>query len=226
VVELQEIQRLIELLGSIPPAGAYAIVAAGAALENVFPPVPSDTFVLLGAVLSDRGGLEPVPVLLVAWTANVAGAMSVYGLARRHGPDFFKRSWGRRLLKPHQFERVSEFYARYGLWAIFLSRFLPVLRVVIPTFAGFAHLGVLRTAIPVATASVLWYAVILYAGIFASENVGWVIDRLGTANAWLLAVAVVVLLSIAWWWLRTRRHEDPDEELRLLEEDLPPPGPE
>lgn len=214
MVELQEIQRLLDVLTSIPPVGAYGLIAAGCAIENIFPPVPSDTFVVLGAVLADRGGLVPTTVLLVAWLSNFVGAMAVYAIARRHGPAFFREGWGRRLLRPHQFERVSDFYGRYGLWAIFFSRFLPVLRVVIPTFAGFAHLGVVRTAIPVATASLLWNAVMLYAGIFASRNVGRILGVIADANAWLLGVAGIILLAMGVWWFRTRRDPEHVEERR------------
>lgn len=214
MVELQEIQRLLDVLTSIPPLGAYALIAAGCAIENIFPPVPSDTFVVLGAVLADRGGLAPTTVLLVAWLSNFLGAMAVYAIARRHGPGFFREGWGRRLLRPHQFERVSDFYGRYGLWAIFFSRFLPVLRVVIPTFAGFAHLGVVRTAIPVATASLLWNAVMLYAGIFASRNVGRILGMIAHANVWLLVLAGLIVVAIGTWWLRTRRDPEHVEERR------------
>ena len=214
MVEVQEIQRLLDVLTSIPPVGAYAVIAAGCAIENIFPPVPSDTFVVLGAVLSDRGGLVPTTVLLVAWISNVLGAMAVYAMARRHGPAFFREGWGRRLLRPHQFERVSDFYGRYGLWAIFFSRFLPVLRVVIPTFAGFAHLGVVRTVIPVATASLLWNAVLLYAGIVASRNVGRIMGMIAHANIWLLVVAAVIAGAIVLWWFRTRRDPKHVEERR------------
>lgn len=214
MVDLQDIQRLLDVLTSIPPIGAYGLIAAGSAIENIFPPVPSDTFVVLGAVLSDRGGLVPTTVLLVAWLSNFLGAMAVYAIARRHGPAFFREGWGRRLLRPHQFERVSDFYGRYGLWAIFFSRFLPVLRVVIPTFAGFAHLGVVRTAIPVASASLLWNAVLLYAGIFASRNVGRILEMIAHANVWLLVVAGVFIAAIVTWWFRTRRDPGYVEERR------------
>lgn len=213
MAELQDIQRLIGLLTGLPPGAAYALIAAGAALENVFPPVPSDTFTILGAVLTDRGGLQAPWVLLSAWLANVTGAMFVYGVARRHGPAFFRDGWGRRVLRPHQFARVTIFYERYGLWAIFFSRFLPVLRVVIPTFAGFSGLGVVRTVIPVATASLLWNAVILWAGIFASRNVGTLLDLLGRANLWLLGIATALLAGIGIWWFRSRREEAPAEDL-------------
>jgi len=224
VVELQELQRFFALLAQVPPVGAYAIIAAGSALENLFPPVPSDTFVVLGAVLSDRGGLSATVVLLVAWLANVGGAMFVYSVARRHGPAFFTDGWGRRVLRPHQFDRVSRFYARYGLWAIFVSRFLPVLRVVIPTFAGFAHLGWVRTAVPVALASLFWYTVVLVLGIFASQNVGRVVELLGNTNAWLLVVAALFGVAIGVWWWRTRHEHEDLERARRRRDDTDDTG--
>ena len=200
MIDFQDVARLIDLLAAIPPVGAYALIAAGAALENLFPPVPSDTFVVLGAVLSDRGNLVPLTVLLVAWISNVAGAMMVYVAARRYGPAFFTRRLGRWVLRPSQFNRVSKFYGRYGLPAIFFSRFLPVLRVVIPTFAGFAEFGWFRTLLPIAVASALWYALVLYLGIFASQNLEVV-----------LAVAGLVSVAIGLWWWRTRHDEEEED---------------
>lgn len=212
MVEFQDIARLIELLAAVPPVGAYAIIAAGSALENLFPPIPSDTFVVLGAFLADRGALTPTTVLLVAWVANVTGAMLVYIVARRRGPAFFDQGWARWVLRPAQFNRVSRFYSRYGLLAIFFSRFLPVLRVVIPTFAGFAEFGWFVTLAPIAIASLLWYGLVLYLGIFASQNVGVVLEMLGNTNTWLLAIAGLVSAGIAIWWYRTRHEEHEDRD--------------
>ena len=191
----------------MPEAVAYAVIALGSGFENIFPPVPSDTFVVLGAVLADRGSLEPAGVLLAAWLANAAGAMCVFGLARRHGRAIFRTRWGRRLLRPHQLERMSRFYDRHGLWAIFLSRCLPVLRVIVPTFAGFAGLGAVRALVPIVTASLLWNALMVGAGLFASRNLAALLDLLGRVNAWLLVVAAAALGGILWWWIRSRREE-------------------
>lgn len=211
-LELQDVQGLVDFFYGLPPIVVYGVIALGSAFENIFPPVPSDTFVILGAVLSDRGTLQPAGVLLSAWIANVIGAMIVFRIAERRGPAFFQSGWGHRLLRPHQFERVAHFYDRHGLWAIFFSRFLPVLRVVIPTFAGFTHLGFVRTLIPVATASLLSNLAMLAAGIFASRNVGRLLDLLGQANAWLLAAAGLAFGGIIYWWVRSRRDGHSEEE--------------
>ena len=133
--------------------------------------------------------------------------MCIYGVARKRGPAFFEEGWGRRLLRPHQFDRISQFYDRYGLWAIFFSRFLPVLRVVIPTFSGFTGLGIVRTMAPVAVASFLWNATLLAVGITAARNVGRVFDYLRTLNGWLVLVTVVITLIVLYWWMVSRRDD-------------------
>ena len=207
VPEVPGAQAILDFLLGIPEVIAYAIIAIGSALENIFPPVPSDTFVILGAVLADRGSLAPVGVLVSAWAANSAGAMCVFGLARRHGPAIFRTRWGRRLLRPHQLDRMSRFYERHGLWAIFFSRCLPVLRVIVPTFAGFAGLGSVRALVPIVTASLFWNAVMVAGGILASRNVARLLELLGRVNAWLFVVAAAALGLALGWWIRSRREE-------------------
>lgn len=208
---LERLERLLHFAAVSPITLVYVLVGAGAAVENVFPPVPSDTFVLVGGILADRGVLEPGLVLAVAWGCNVAGALVVYGMARRYGRGIFSTRWGHWLLRPHQLDRLAEFYARYGLATIFFSRFLPVFRVLVPAFAGISGLGFWRTAPPLALASALWYGVVVYAGILASRNLPRIVHLLGLVNDWLLAVALLLVVAVAIWWWRTRRHRREEE---------------
>ncbi len=205
---MAEFEALLALLLGIPRWLAYVLLGAGAAVENIFPPVPSDTVVVLGGILSDRGGLQVGTVLAVAWVSNVSGALLIYALARRHGRGIFQTRWGKRLLRPHQLNQLSGFYERYGLIAIFGSRFLPVLRVLIPAFAGITKVGFVRTAIPLATASLAWYTVMVFAGVFASRNIERLFDLLGAANSWLLGVALALIAAIMFWWWRSRHDRE------------------
>ena len=102
---------------------------------------------------------------------------------------------------------MARFYERHGLWAIFLSRCLPVLRVIVPTFAGFTGLGTLRAFVPLVSASLLWNALMLWAGLLASRNLGALMDLLGRVNTWLLVVAAAVFGLVLGWWVRSRREE-------------------
>jgi len=207
-----ELEKLLALATGIPSGLIYLLLGAGAAIENLFPPVPSDTFVLLGGILAEQGLLNPWLVLVVAWVSNVGSALFVYGMARKYGRAIFRTSWGRWLLRPHQLERLAGFYDRYGLIAIFGSRFLPVVRVVVPAFAGISNLGFVRTSIPLAVASAMWYSVVLYAGMLASRNFGRLLEWFNTANDWLLGAAILVAVGFVIWWWRTRTHRLEERE--------------
>ena len=202
---------LVRLIGEVPVGTIYLLIAAGALLENFFPPVPSDMFVIAGGILADHGLVVGSTVFGVALASNVAGALFVYVGGRRYGEAIFHTRWGRRLLRPNQLRRLSGFYARYGMATIFLSRFVPVFRVLVPVFAGISRVGVLSTSIPLVAASALWYGTLVLAGLFVSQNIPRLAELLRAANSTGGIVALLLAAVLGVWWWRTRGGE-PDEE--------------
>ena len=146
------------------------MIGLGAAVENFIPPIPADTFVLVGAFLSERGRAESLIVFLVTWLSNVSAAVAVYFLAHRYGQGFFKTRLGHLLLQPKQLKQIGGFYDRWGTPAIFVSRFLPAFRALVPVFAGVTHVPLRRVLVPLAAASALWYGFLVNLGALASRN--------------------------------------------------------
>lgn len=209
---MQEIlDWLVSALDVVPTETVYLLVGAGAAVENVFPPVPSDTFVVLGGVLADRGIVEWQIVLAVAWAANITMGCFVYLMGLRYGRAIFDTAWGQWLLRPHQLERMAGFYESYGTITILVSRFFPVFRVLVPAFAGISRLGFWRTAVPLSLASAIWYAVLVWAGVLASRNVPRLVRWFETANTGLLAGALLLFSAVGVWWWRTRRKDEGED---------------
>jgi len=199
-------QGLLEWAEAVPNLLVYLVLGAGAAIENVVPAVPADTFVVLGGFLAAVGDLSARWVFLATWLCNVASALVMYRVGRIHGREFFKHGWGRHLLNPHQMERLADYYGRWGPHAVFLTRFLPGVRAVVPVFAGVMHQRLASVALPLATASALWYGALVWAGTVAGRNLGRVLELLGRVNLWLLGGAVLVsAVAFRWWW-RTRHH--------------------
>lgn len=190
---------------NLPPVLIYVTIGAGAGVENVFPPVPADTFVLLGAFLAESGRADPLLVFLVTWICNVTSAVLVYRLAHRYGHGFFTTRVGHWLLRPKQLETIGIFYQRWGTPAIFVSRFLPAFRALVPVFAGVTHVPLLRVLPPLAVASALWYGTLVYLGALASRNWNAIMTFFTQFSAGLLAVASVLIVLVAAWWVRSRR---------------------
>lgn len=193
---------VLTFLESLPPGPLYALIAALAAVENIFPPVPADTAVALGAFLAGRGTLNAWAVFGLTWGANVGTAAAVYGLARRYGRGFFQGRLGRRLLPEVVLARIEREYHRHGTYGIFLSRLLPVWRAVVPPFAGIAGLPAPRTLLPLALASGLWYGALTFFVATLGTNLEVVLAFLRRVNLVLSAVAVAALIILGVWMLR------------------------
>jgi membrane protein DedA with SNARE-associated domain len=189
---------------SVPEGLVYVLLGLGAALENVIPAVPADTFVALGGFLSAVGELDPRWIFVSTWSLNVGSALAMYRLGYTHGRPFFEAGWGRRVLRPHQMERMARFYARFGTAAIFLTRFLPGLRSIVPVFAGVSHQPLILVAIPIASASAIWYGALIWLGALAGQNLDVLRELLGRVNGVLLVVAVLIVVPSGVWWWRTR----------------------
>lgn len=193
---------LLHVLESLPPGPLYGLIAALAAVENVFPPVPADTAVALGAFLAGRGIMDPWAVFGLTWTANVGSGAVVYALARRHGRALFQGVLGRRLLSDATIARIEEQYQRHGTWGIFLSRLLPVWRGLVMPFAGIARVPPWRALVPLALASGLYYGALTFLITTLGTNLEDVLRVLGRVNAVLGILAAAALLAVAVWIVR------------------------
>ncbi len=180
------------------------MVGALAAVENVFPPVPADTAVALGAFLSAGGVISAWSIFLVTWVANVSSATAVYVAARTIGRAFFRGRTGGRLVRPAALARIERLYERHGVWAIFLSRFIPGVRAVVPPFAGVAGLGAVRALVPVALASGLWYGALTFVAALTIRNAGQ-IGAFITGLSRVVLVGATVALVVAGSVLLARR---------------------
>jgi membrane protein DedA with SNARE-associated domain len=196
------VSGLLAFLESLPPAPLYGLIAALAAVENIFPPVPADTAVALGAFLAGRGVMSPWLVFALTWTANVASGAAVYGVARRYGRDVFRGLLGRRLFSDATIAHIEEQYRRHGVVAIFLSRLLPVWRGVVMPFAGIARVPPAQALVPLALASALYYGALTFFVATLGTNLEQVLGVLGHVNAVLGVVAAVLLLTVALWIVR------------------------
>ena len=193
----------------IPAPVLYIVLGAGAAVENIVPAIPADTFVALGGLLSAVGGVSARGIFLATWLCNVASALVVYRLAYRHGRGFFAEGWGRHVLRPHQMERMAQFYARWGTPAIFFTRFLPGVRSVVPVFAGTTLQGWLPVALPLTVASAIWYGGLVWLGAWAGRRLSLLDDLLSRLNSTLGIAALLVTLAVLVWWWRSRHPPAP-----------------
>lgn len=195
---------LLDNLAGLPSSLVYPVIGFLGFVENIFPPVPADTAIALGAFLSLRGVVTLWGVFGVTIVLNLAGAMTIYHLAARHSSTLFSSRLAQRLLPANGVEFVQREYQRFGLTGLFIARLLPGFRAIVPPFAGLIHLGAWRTGLVLGLASSLWYGGII-----------WLVGRIGRhwdqitlllqrTNLVLGVMAALILLAL-FIWIRIRR---------------------
>lgn len=173
--------------------------------------MPADSAVALGAFLAGRDGtVTMLGVFFATWIPNVTSAIGMYWVARTVGRTFAESRAGRRLLSPRAMASLQRAYQRHHFWGIFVSRFLPGYRAVVPPFAGVVGLGPVRSLVPVVVASGLWYGLLVWLAHRIGSNWYAVRHALARLSWWLGAVALIVTALLAyglWRWRRSHaRH--------------------
>ncbi len=206
---VSQVSGLVDgLLGLASPWG-YVVVALLAGLEAaafVGLVIPGETAMLLGGVLTFTGRAS-LPVMMgCAALGAVVGDSAGYELGRRFGEPLRRNRLGQRI-GPERWEQAERYVRGRGGRAVFLGRFVGVLRALVPFVAGASRMPY-RSFLPYnALGAVIWAPGFVYLGFLAGHSYRRV-ERLAGRAGLLLAVGVVLLavLALAARWVA--RHPD------------------
>jgi membrane protein DedA with SNARE-associated domain len=196
-------QTLINLVGT----WGYIAILVTMAAESAGLPISSEIVVPLGGALASQGKLNFVLVVAVASIANLAGSLIAFYLTRRYGERVVLSRAGRRLgLSRGHLRLANRFFGRFGLWAVFVGRLLPIVRTYISFPAGLSKIGYVRFTLATLAGAIPWNFALAYAGLQLGNNYASVA---ATISPFVIpiAIGVVILLGLA-WWLGRRLGED------------------
>ncbi len=201
---------MADLIVEIIARGGYAGMFLLMALENVFPPLPSEIIMGIGGLLVARGDMEFLPLLVIATAGTTAGNYFWYWLGNRYGYQRlqpFVERWGRWLtLEWEDIERAILFFHKWGDWVIFVLRFSPFLRTIISLPAGLAHMRLGRFLFFTFAGSLIWNALLIAGGHALSD---WLEESQHILSWIIIALAVLGLAGYAWrvitWKPRSER---------------------
>lgn len=155
-----------ESLGS---GWGYVFLFLSSLGENLFPPMPGDTVVILGAFMVGRGQLRWLPAYAATTAGSILGFMILFYAGFR---------WGKRVVESSRFrwfsqdrlERVEAWFDRYGYWVIGANRFLSGFRGVVSLAAGTVRMHPVRVFCLALISCLIWNAVLMGVGIWVGEN--------------------------------------------------------
>ena len=212
---------MTQWLISLVSAWGYIAIFVTMAGESAGLPISSEIVVPLGGALASLGKLglggpfvELVLVVLVSSLANLTGSLIAFYLTRRYGEKVVLSRFGRWMgLSKGHLRLANRFFDRWGLWAVFLGRLLPIVRTYISFPAGLSKIGYVKFIIVSLLGAIPWNAGLACAGYLAGQHWEQVAKTL-SPFAIPIAIVVVIFLAAVWWYGRRLGEE---EEAKMAE---------
>ena len=179
--------------------GGYWGIALLMAIENVFPPIPSELIMGIGGIAVARGTMTLWPLLAAGTIGSTIGNYVWFLVGDRLGYRRlrpFVARWGRWLtLEWRDVERATQFFRSHGQWIVFGLRFSPFLRTMISLPAGLSHMGHVKFLAFTFAGAAVWNALLILAG-------QWIAQYLEGWQRWFGPVVggLVVLAVAAYLW--------------------------
>ena len=187
------VEDVIDALG-------YAGVAFLVALENLFPPIPSEVVLPLAGFVAGRGEANVFGMIAAATVGSTVGALILYGIAAAIGPDrihVFVVRYGRWFtIKEADLVRAEEWFDRRSDVAVLVGRCVPIIRSIVSVPAGFRRMPIVRFTVLTIIGSTVWNSALVGAGAALGENWEDVGDWVGLFQ---LVVIVVIVLLVLWF---------------------------
>ena len=191
------IKGVIETLG-------YPGIVLVMALENVFPPIPSELVMPLAGFMANEGTFNLIAVIVAGMLGSVLGALILYYFGawaielviRR-----FIRRWGRyAFISENDLDVSLGYFHRHGEAVIFFGRLIPIVRSLISVPAGMDRMPLGKFLFYTVIGTTIWSGILSYAGWVLKENYALVAGYVERYQN--LVIALVALGVLAFIYLR------------------------
>ena len=180
--------------------GVLAVLLLMAA-ESCGIPFPSEVIMPSAGLLAATGHLNLAEAILAGTVGNLLGSLLAFALAARFGEPLLLGP-GRWIgIRAHHLEIADGWFQRWGLWAVFFGRVLPVVRTYISFPAGLARINLVWFSVLTFVGALPWCAALALVGYTLGRNYERVSGPIQLAA---IAVAVLVAIVVVAWYLRGR----------------------
>ena len=182
----------IEIMETLGAPGAGLAVA----LENLFPPIPSEVILPLAGFTASQGDMSLAAA--IAWTTfgSVAGAVVLYWIGALIGRERVRAIAARLpLVKVSDIDRTEAWFQRHGRKTVFLGRMVPLFRSFVSIPAGIERMPMTTFLLLTTLGSLIWNTLFVMAGYLLGEQRQVIEDYAGTYQNAVLAVGTLAVVG-------------------------------
>ncbi|AGA57156.1 MAG: DedA family protein [Thermobacillus sp.] len=178
------------------------------AIENLFPPIPSEIILTFGGFMTTTSSMTIFGVVLAATLGSMAGAILLYGVGRVLSAERLEAivvRYGKILrLKPEDIRKADAWFDRYGSWAVFFGRLVPLVRSLISIPAGSSGMNFTTFLVLTTAGSLIWNTALVSIGAAVGASWESIVHYMDVYS--YIVYALIALGGIAFivWFVRNR----------------------
>ncbi|MBS4217530.1 DedA family protein [Bacillus sp. FJAT-49711] len=195
---------IIEIMEKFGYIGILFLIA----IENVFPPIPSEIILTFGGVMTTKTNLTVSGVVWFATLGSVIGAVVLYGIGHLININRLEKlvqKYGHILrLTKDDLQKADAWFAKYGIWTVFFCRFIPLIRSLISVPAGMAHMNFGLFLLLTAVGTFIWNIILVYLGAAVGESWEDIVQIMDVYSNIIYIVLVVIVIILAILFMKKR----------------------
>lgn len=196
---------IINLMNQFGYIGIFLLIA----IENIFPPIPSEVILTFGGYMTTYSNLNVPLVILSATLGSLLGAIVLYEIGKILNKERLMKIVSGKVgkilhLKKEDIESADKWFDTKGEKCVFFCRFIPIVRSLISIPAGMSEMNIPKFLIYTTIGSLIWNSVLVVVGSIVGENWENIVNIFDTYSTITLILLIIIFILFVVWFYKKR----------------------
>ena len=196
---------MIQLMGQFGYIGVFLLIA----IENIFPPIPSEVVLLFGGFMTTYTELNVVGMIIAATLGSLLGAIVLYYIGRILNKERLKKIVSGKIgkvlrIKNEDIDKADHWFDTKGNKTVFFCRFIPIVRSLISIPAGMSQMPMGKFLVYTTAGSVIWNTVLVVAGNMVGEKWEDILQIFSDYSHITLVVLIIIFVVGVVWFYKSK----------------------
>lgn len=186
-------------------AGIFLIIA----LENIFPPIPSEVILPFGGFMTTNSNLSLIGVIIASTAGSIAGAVILYWIGRVLSVERLEKivdKYGHILrIKKKDIHRADKWFDKYGPWTVLFCRMIPLVRSLISIPAGMSGMNLKVFLLFSTIGTLIWNTLLISLGAALGDSWSTIVNAIGVYSKVVYVILAFILVAVFIWYTKRKK---------------------
>ncbi len=199
---------IIALINKYGYFGIFSLIA----IENVFPPIPSEVILTFGGFMTTYSNMNIGLVIISATLGSLLGAIILYSIGKILNKERLKKIVNSKIgnilcLKEEDIEKADQWFDKKGNKTVFFCRFVPIVRSLISIPAGMSEMNYIKFIIYTLCGSFIWNFILVFLGSKVGSNFEKIVEIINKYSYITLTFIIILVILFIVLLIKRKKKE-------------------